>query len=134
MFINISNSPSSKWSKEKLSAAKEIVGEIVDISLPKVSPDATEEDIDKLTIEIFNKVRPKLEGNSNNVMIINGETEILVFSLIIIFQANFPDIKIVEASSSSELVEKMKNDGLYKYFKSTFLKFREYPKFSKYLK
>lgn len=134
MFINISNSPSSKWSKEKLSAAKEIGGEIVDISLPKVSPDATEEDIDKLTIEIFNKVRPKLEGNSNNVMIINGETEILVFSLIIIFQANFPDIKIVEASSSSELVEKMKNDGLYKYFKSTFLKFREYPKFSKYLK
>lgn len=87
-----------------------------------------------MTIEIFNKVRPKLEGNSNNVMIINGETEILVFSLIIIFQANFPDIKIVEASSSSELVEKMKNDGLYKYFKSTFLKFREYPKFSKYLK
>lgn len=55
MFINFSNHVSDNWSKEQLSAANEY-GELVDVSFPNVTPDATEDEIVKIGDEYVERI------------------------------------------------------------------------------
>lgn len=43
-FVNFSNHPSSKWSKEQIDAASEY-GEIIDVAFPSLGTDINENDI-----------------------------------------------------------------------------------------
>ena len=56
MLINCTDSPSSEWTEKKLSAAKDNFGLIEDVSLPKVNDKMTDEDIDLLADESFEKI------------------------------------------------------------------------------
>lgn len=71
LFINYSNHPSGKWSKEQLEAAKEL-GEVVDLAFPPVDPKASSNDIIELTIaehyrieEFIEKLRPEIIKNDD---------------------------------------------------------------------
>ena len=55
MFINLSNHPSDKWSKEQLEAAS-IYGDVVDIPFPQVEPEASEEEIMTLADEYADRI------------------------------------------------------------------------------
>lgn len=83
MFINISNHPSNRWSKEQIEAAKQY-GEIVDIPFPNVPADASETNIISLADNVMNLVRGVTFGNLSSVrdaIHIMGESG-LVFRLV----------------------------------------------------
>ena len=50
VFVNCTNHPSSRWSKEQLEEAEKM-GRVVDIAFPNVDPHATEEEIRRLAEE-----------------------------------------------------------------------------------
>ncbi|MCR4611984.1 MAG: hypothetical protein K5644_08820 [Lachnospiraceae bacterium] len=65
MFINLSNHPSDRWSKEQLVAAQKY-GEIIDIAFPKIDANCSEEDVDKIVEDYYKKV---LEYDNPTVMV-----------------------------------------------------------------
>ena len=44
MFINLTNHPSERWSKEQLNAARQY-GEVIDLPFPIIEPNFTREDV-----------------------------------------------------------------------------------------
>lgn len=52
VFMNVSNHPSSRWEKEQLDAA----GDVVDVAFPNVPPTATEEEIAALAEKVCEDV------------------------------------------------------------------------------
>lgn len=66
LFINLSNHPSSSWSKEQIEAAGEF-GKIVDMSFPLVAPDAATEDVEALAKDIVDKIM--VYANDNDVTV-----------------------------------------------------------------
>ncbi|MBR3358657.1 MAG: toll/interleukin-1 receptor domain-containing protein [Solobacterium sp.] len=55
VFVNCTNHPSQKWSREQYSAAAEM-GRVVDVAFPNVDPYATAEDVQKLADETVQKI------------------------------------------------------------------------------
>lgn len=55
VFVNFTNHPSDKWSREQFAAATQY-GRVVDLPFPQVDPAATEEDVKKLADEYVKKI------------------------------------------------------------------------------
>ncbi len=66
MLINCTDSPSTEWTETKLSAVKVNFGLIEDITLPKVNDKMTDEDIDLLADESFEKIMLIFDECMNN--------------------------------------------------------------------
>lgn len=74
MFINLSNHPSSKWSKEQLDAARQMSdGGIIDIPFPNIDPRAKEADIFKLAREYTNRILALKEQPLEHTVHVMGE-------------------------------------------------------------
>lgn len=63
MFINLTNHPSERWSKEQLNAARQY-GEIVDLSFPIIEPDFTKDDVMFFVRECIETVLGLMEGDT----------------------------------------------------------------------
>lgn len=57
MLLNLSNHPSSFWKKNQMDAAKEKYQSVQDLPFPQIPPDTSDEELDKLVDEYFNKIR-----------------------------------------------------------------------------
>ena len=71
MFINLSNHPSTNWSKEQLAAAQEY-GEIKDLPFPNIDENLDEEGIDTLTNKYIEMIK-ELSGGEPCTVHIMGE-------------------------------------------------------------
>ena len=54
-FVNFTNHPSDRWSKEQTNAAEEY-GPIVDVQFPEVAPDLTKEEVALLASDYVSRI------------------------------------------------------------------------------
>ena len=63
MFINLTNHPSDKWSKEQMKAARNY-GEVVDVQFPVIEPTFSKEDILNLVKECAEAIMGIKKGDT----------------------------------------------------------------------
>lgn len=117
MFINLTNHPSEKWSREQLEAARNY-GEIVDMAFPVIEPTLTKEDILRLVKVYTEMIVDNRDGKT--VVHLMGEmtfTHNLVNAL--------KDAGITCFASTTERNIVMTPDGK-KISEFKFVQFREY--------
>jgi len=123
MLINISNHPSSKWSKEQIDAAKNIYGSIVDFKFPEISPFL---DLTTVTgiaeehlVRIKNiNIQSKDENNAVHIM---GE---FTFTFILLEMLKRNNIHSVASTTDrGDVIEDGKGNKISKF---NFIQFRNY--------
>lgn len=119
VFINFSNHPSSKWSKEQIDAALKY-GALVDVEFPKVNPAATEEDIKVLGDECVKKIL----SLSPNIVMCQGEFTLTYY---VVDRLKENGVQCVSACSERVAEEHKAEDGtLIKSSIFKFVSFRSY--------
>ena len=103
MLINLSNHPSSLWSKQQLAAAEQY-GEVVDIPFPLISPYASEEEIETL-VEDY---RQRVLAYEKPVVMLQGE---FVFTYRLVKQLKKDGILVLASSTDRKTVENQETDG-----------------------
>jgi len=82
MLLNLSNHPSSLWQDNQLKAALDKYESIIDIDFPYIDPDYSEQEIEELAQEYFNKCLPYFNSvDRYNAAHIMGEHN-FVFSIV----------------------------------------------------
>lgn len=121
MLINITNHPLKSWSKTQIETAGKQFGIITDISFPKIAPDISEMEIDKLANTYFLNIIEKFNSlpDENNAVHIMGELT-FTFNLVYKLLQN----GIVCIASTTERNTKEFNDKKISEF--NFVRFREY--------
>ena len=131
IFVNISNHPSSKWSKEQLDAAHRM-GEIVDILFPNIPASASKEDVKKIACDVVSAAYhvDGFDVEDSNFVLVQGEMsatyEMVQRFATLNYMTGMTFIPVV-ACSERNVIEKQLDDGTTKkevVFK--FVKFREY--------
>ena len=116
MFINLTNHPSSGWSKEQLKAAQEY-GEVVDFPFPNIEPFFTSNEVKELAEITVKKI---MTHNAHPVVHIMGEMT-LTYAIV----SRLKTIGINCVASTTERLVKMMPDGK-KVSEFKFVQFREY--------
>lgn len=120
MFVNSSNHPSAKWSKEQTDAALALGHEIVDVPFPNVPPTATCEDVRRIAeqqVEAILDLAPDLARPL--VILVQGEMT-LTFSVVTMLKNRETlstvnrTIRCVAACSDRRTVEVTQPDGTTK--------------------
>lgn len=114
IFINFSNHPHDKWTKEQL-VASHVYGKIIDIPFPSVDPLFTEKEVSELSIRYANEIM----SYSPSAVMCQGEFT-LAYGIINYLLKN--NIHVLAACSERVTFEK--NDIKVSQFK--FIKYREY--------
>ena len=122
MFLNISNHPSSKWSKEqKMEASK--WGEIADVEFPSIPASASKEDVENYAKDLLDKIMDDFPVRPDIVMI-QGE---MTFTYAMIQLLLVKGITSVAACSDRVSNEVVQADGTTKKVSEfKFVQFREY--------
>jgi len=83
LFINLSNHPYASWSDEQKEASKAYGGEVVDLDFPTVDPEASEEELQRLSDEITQEIMEKSQTKAVTVHVMGemGLTVLLVSAL-----------------------------------------------------
>ena len=119
MFINLSNHPSSKWDSYQLNASRQY-GEIVDMPFPQISPLFTDEEMNCLVEEYYNRI---LQYGEPTVMM-QGEF-VFVFRLVTLLKS--AGIHAIAACSERVVNETLNPDGSRtKVSEFRFVCYREY--------
>jgi len=121
MLINLSNHPSSKWQEKQTEDAIRLFDKIVDISFPKILPEADNSYIKDLTLRLSEQCENILftsKSDSNAVHVMGEFT--LSFAIVSILAKN--GIRCV-ASTTERIVEEI-NDKRTIIF--NFKQFRDY--------
>lgn len=103
MFINLSNHPSSLWSRQQLAAA-EAYGEVVDVPFPLISPYASEEEIDALVADY----RERIVAYEKPVVMLQGE---FVFTYRLVKRLKEEGVLVLASCTDRKTVEKQEADG-----------------------
>lgn len=119
MFLNISNHKSENWSMNQTSEAKKY-GEIVDIPFPAVNPRESDEYMNDLVDEYYQKVMEY----KNPIVMIQGE---FVFTYRLVNKLKQAGIKVVASCSERRVTEEIDENGCtIRRSQFEFIKFREY--------
>jgi len=119
-FINFTNHPSNKWSKEQIAAAKEI-GDVYDIPFPNVDPEG-DEDYIKLVANDYVK---RILANKPSAVLCQGEmTLAFTVASILLAEHGIPVIAACSERIVTEVAEESGEIRKQSYYK--FKKFREY--------
>ena len=119
-FINFTNHPSNKWSKEQIAAAKEI-GDVYDIPFPNVDPEG-DEDYIKLVANDYVK---RILVNKPSAVLCQGEmTLAFTVASILLAEHGIPVIAACSERIVTEVAEESGEIRKQSYYK--FKKFREY--------
>ncbi len=117
MFINLTNHPSERWSKEQLNAARQY-GVVVDMPFPIIEPTFTKDDIMFLVKECTEKISGLMECNT--VVHVMGEMT-FTYNLVNALK----DAGITCLASTTERNTIITPDGK-KISEFKFVQFREY--------
>lgn len=118
IFVNLSNHPSSAWSKEQIHAAKEF-GNIIDMPFPQVSPDATSKEIEDISTKCVESIMSYTRDNDVTVHVM-GEMG-LTYSLV----SQLKKRGILCVCSTSYRIVEDEGDGK-RLVQFQFKKFRDY--------
>ena len=118
ILINLSNHPSALWQDNQLTAAEEY-REIVDMSFPQISPDASNDDIEQLAQDFYDRIL-EMKQTSDIVVHIMGEMT-FTYSLV----NKLKRIGVVCVASTTERISVDNPDGT-KTSTFKFVKFRKY--------
>ena len=119
MFINLSNHPSEKWSREQAEAANSQFGEIVDLPFPQVDPETDEAGIASLADQCVRKIQALANGQSATVHVMGEMT--LTFAII----SRLKPLAIPCVASTTQRIVKETGDG-HKDVVFQFVRFRNY--------
>lgn len=126
MLINLSNHPLANWSEEQKKAAEAKFGEVTDLPFPAVNPEATIEEVIKLTekyrdkcMEIFTNANKDPQAPENTVHIM-GE---MTFTYTFVKHCRHKGINAVASTTERKVVE---NENGIKTSVFTFKQFRGY--------
>lgn len=120
VFINLTNHPSATWGADQLAAA-ELLGRVVDISFPVVSPDATTDEIHQQADKLVGAVLQTAEAAQATATVhVMGE-HTLTYALVVRLKEK--GIKCVASTSERNTI--MLPDGK-KVSEFKFVQFREY--------
>lgn len=120
IFINLSNHPSSRWSEEQMSAAREY-GDIIDMPFPKVDDFCGEDDILKLVDKYCKDILLETHGRTQNIVVhIMGE---MTFTYAMVKELTLMGITCV-ASTTERITEELPDGS--KNVKFEFCRFRRY--------
>jgi hypothetical protein len=122
MLINLSNHPSSKWSKEQLGSAKNAYSSIVDLVFPEISPFLDLAEIEQIAEDYLIKIKNALiqSKDDSNAVHIMGEFT-FTFNLLEMLKKN--NIPAVASTTSREVYEDKDGNKLSKF---NFIRFRNY--------
>jgi len=73
MLINLSNHPSSLWSKEQYSTAIDKFGSVIDLEFPVIDPEGDEDYIERMTDEFYFKIKDLRKEEETITVHIMGE-------------------------------------------------------------
>ena len=119
MFLNISNHKSENWSVNQINEAEKY-GKIIDIPFTAVNPRESDEYMDDLVDEYYQKV---MEYEKPTVMV-QGE---FVFTYRLVNQLKQAGIKVVASCSERRVTEEIDENGCtIRRSQFEFVKFREY--------
>ena len=119
MFLNISNHKSENWSVNQINEAEKY-GKIIDIPFPAVNPRESDEYMDDLVDEYYQKV---MEYEKPTVMV-QGE---FVFTYRLVNQLKQAGIKVVASCSERRVTEEIDENGCtIRRSQFELVKFREY--------
>ncbi|SHF15059.1 TM1812 family CRISPR-associated protein [Schwartzia succinivorans] len=119
VFVNYTNHPSEKWSREQITAAREY-GEIIDEAFPDISPEASEKDIAAMA----EKACKKLLKLSPSAVLCQGE-----FSYVyqIVKRLTRKGIPVLAACSERVVAETTDEKGVtHRASEFKFVQFRRY--------
>lgn len=118
MFVNFSNHPSRYWDY-KQKEASQIYGELIDMPFPQIFPNATEEELLKLSQDYAQRIMSlgSLEELTVHIM---GE---MTFTYMVVTKLKEMGVKCV--ASTTERKTTYNDDGT-KLSEFSFVRFREY--------
>lgn len=116
MFVNLTNHPSTGWSKEQLTATEQY-GEIVDIPFPNIEPDYTTEFVNSLAETTVNALTAFGKNITVHVM---GE---MTFTYAVVSQLKVQGIRCLASTTERNTI--ITPDGK-KISEFKFVQFREY--------
>lgn len=117
-LVNITNHPSSKWSREQFEAAMQIADQIIDIPFPSVPPTATTTDIFSMAVSLVEMIAETPRQLS--MVLIQGE-----FTLTHLVVRSLMKVGVRVCAATSERVSVDLGDGK-KSVEFRFVKFRDY--------
>ena len=119
MFINLSNHPSDKWSIKQTECAK-AYGELVDMPFPKIDPYGTDEYINGLVQEYFEKI----VAYDTCVVMVQGE---YLFTYRLVCKLKEAGIKVLAGCSERRTIEYVDENGFTdRRSEFEFVDFKEY--------
>lgn len=101
-FYNISNHPSTGWSKAQLDAARALGTTVVDVLFPNVPPTATSKEVETLAWDTLELIPKK------SVVMIQGEAS-LAFAMVMC--AHIKHIQVFVATTERRVTETVNVDG-----------------------
>lgn len=120
VFINISNHPSSEWTEEQFSKAKNEYGEITDIPFPDILPTSDSKKINETAKKIAREIFQKFDDTTDLTVHVMGE---MTFTTNLVGILKGCGIRCV-ASCTKRDVEELGDGKKLATFK--FVQFREY--------
>lgn len=128
IFLNISNHPSSKWSKKQLDAAKKLLaneGKILDYPIPNIPPEMTSKDVyaivNSFGEEVYEYLRDK-EGYWEDSIIFHVMGE-QTFCFSFIRNLMLHGFKVVASTTDRKVTQ---NEDGTKTVLFDFVQFRDY--------
>ncbi|MCQ2211585.1 MAG: CRISPR-associated protein [Paludibacteraceae bacterium] len=118
-FLNLSNHPSSKWTVQQITAAKE-VGEIIDWTFPQIDPLWPENQISLLADDYYKKIVDLCPKPANITIHLMGE---MSFCYALVSRLSTKGYTCVASTTERIVVDRP--DGV-KEVKFQFVQFRKY--------
>ncbi|MEJ5301946.1 MAG: CRISPR-associated protein [Bacteroidales bacterium] len=120
MLINLSNHPSTQWDENQINQAKNLYGNVIDLSFPFIDPDGDEEYIRNLTEEYFEKIMEISKNHSSNLAVhLMGE---MTFAFQLAAKLLKNNIACIASTTERSVVENQNT----KISKFRFVRFRRY--------
>ena len=104
VFLNITNHPSDKWSKEQLEASKELGEKVRDYQFPNIASDISDEELNSLV----NKVVDAVMNEKTDAVLVQGE---MVFTYRLVKKLSKNNIRCYAAITERVAEEKTNEDG-----------------------
>ncbi len=124
MFINFSNHPSARWSREQTQAAQQKYGPVTDLPFPNVDISFTPDQIHAMALEETDKILSLLkESREENAVMCQGEFT-LCFSVVSMLQK--AGVRAVSAVTERITEDTEENGVIVKKSVFRFAGYREY--------
>jgi len=119
LLVNLSNHPYASWSDEQKEASKAYGGEVVDLDFPQVDPEASEEELQRLSDEMTQKIMEQSQAKAVTVHVM-GEMGLTVLLVSALKEKGIPCIY----STTIRISETLPDGSMRKEFH--FQRFRKY--------